>query len=55
MIKYINTNEGYRGFFRGSSLSIAKNVLGFTSFFGNLENLQKKVETNNRPFNYFRI
>ena len=39
MIKYINNNEGLKGFFRGSSLSITRNIIGFSTFFTNLENL----------------
>lgn len=43
-----------RGFFRGSSLSVVKNMIGYTSYFTNLENLKKTV-ISEKNFNYFEI
>lgn len=37
----IKTEEGIKGFFRGSSLSMIKTSIGFASFFTNLENFNK--------------
>ena len=40
LIKEINRLEGYRGFFRGGSLAVMKNSLGYALFFTNLENFE---------------
>jgi hypothetical protein len=52
MIKYIKYEEGIKGFFRGSSLSLAKNIIGFSTFFTNLSTIGQYLNTQNLLTSY---
>jgi hypothetical protein len=39
--KYIYTNDGYKGFYKGMIAAIAKAALGCYAFFGTLKYLEK--------------
>lgn len=44
LIKSIKNKEGWRGFFRGSWLSILKNTIGCTIFFTGIRNFDNKFK-----------
>lgn len=44
LINNIYAKEGYKGFFRGSGLSVAKNGVGCTVFFTGLRNIDKEFK-----------
>lgn len=37
-------NEGFKGFFRGVPIAVAKNIVSATVFFTGIENLTKKTK-----------